>query len=381
MKTNTKAIQVGQEAEKNFGAVIPPIYMNSTYQQEYPGKYNKYDYTRAGNPNFTNFEEAISSLENGKFATAFGSGLGGLTALMSTLNSGDKIIVNNDLYGGTFRALNFFKKWGIGFELFDLQNIAALEEHLSKNKGYKAILVETPTNPLLTINDIKGISKTAKKNGLNVWADNTFASPINQQPLDLGADVVWHSSTKYIGGHSDLVGGVLITNDEALKEEFDFARKALGLNPSPMDVWLFQRSIKTLPMRIKQHNYNAEAFAKYFDKHSKVNKVFHPSLATHKNHEIAKSQMKGYGGMLSIEFKMSLEDTMKLISKFRVLKLAESLGGIESLVNHPATMTHTTIPRETRIANGLNDGLVRFSIGCEDIDDLIEDVENQLKNF
>lgn len=377
MHFNTKAIHQGQLPDKETGAIIPPIYMTSTYVQESPGHTKGYDYTRAGNPNFTNLEETIASLENGQYATVFSSGLGAFTSLISTLKSGDKVLSTNDLYGGTYRLFTrVFHQYGIQFETINTQDLDLVAAKLTEKP--KMLLVESPTNPLLNISDIHAISKLCKENGVKLIVDNTFASPYFQQPLDLGADVVMHSTTKYIGGHSDTIGGVLITNDKELKSQLDFGRMAIGLNPSPFDVWMTSRSLKTLGVRMERHAENAMKVADYLSSHPKVKKVYYPGLASHVNHEIAKKQMKGFSGIVSVEFDLDYEKSMQLISGLKLFSLAESLGGVESLVDHPASMTHASIPKSEREKIGLTDGLVRFSVGIENIEDLIEDLESGL---
>ncbi|HCW31902.1 MAG: cystathionine beta-lyase, cystathionine beta-lyase [Candidatus Peregrinibacteria bacterium GW2011_GWF2_39_17] len=377
MQFSTKVIHVGQEPEKITGAIIPPIYMTSTYVQETPGKDRGYDYTRAGNPNFSNLEHALSALEEGKYATVFSSGLGAITALLSSLKIGDKVVGTNDIYGGTHRLFDqVFKPFGLHFELIDTQNLLEAEKILKKEP--KFIFLESPTNPQLKISNIKEISKLAHKYGVLVVVDNTFASPYFQNPLLLGADIVLHSTTKYISGHSDIIGGAVITNSESLKGKMDFARKAMGINPSPFDVWLISRGIKTLAIRMQRHGENALKIAQYFENNSMVKKVYYPGLPSHHNYEIAKQQMRGFSGMVSVEFDLDLEQIKKVISSFQVFSLAESLGGVESLVDHPASMTHASIPKEKRLENGLTDELVRFSVGIEDIEDLIGDLKQGL---
>lgn len=376
MEFATKTIHVGNEAEPFTGAIMPPIYMTSTFVQEAPGQDKGYDYTRANNPNFMILEKLLASLEEAKFATIFSSGLGALTAMISgLLSSGDRVVGVGSLYGGTFRLFNqVFNRFGIQF-------ISVTPDQAEKALANKTkwLLFETPTNPLLEILDIDTLLSLAKKQGVLTIVDNTFATPYNQNPLKLGADVVWHSTTKYIGGHSDVIGGAIMTNDAAIKERVDFARKAVGLNPSPFDAWLVNRGVKTLAIRMKQHEENGMAIARFLAKHPKVNKVYYPGLESHPNHAIAKRQMRGFGGMVSAEFNMSVENTKKLISSFKLFALAESLGGVESLVNYPATMTHASIPREDRLKMGLSDGLVRFSVGIEDSRDLIADLAGALE--
>ena len=380
MKFSTKAIHVGQAPDKETGAVIPPIYMTSTYAQEAPNTHKGYDYTRAGNPNFTNLEATLASLEQGKVATVFSSGIGATTAIVSSLSKDDKVVIANDLYGGTYRLFSrVFSQFGIDFSTVDTQDLTAVEEKLKTNP--KLIFLESPTNPLLRISDIEAITTMAKKYDVLTVVDNTFATPYFQNPLTLGADFVMHSTTKYIGGHSDVVGGVVVTNHEEWKEKLDFARMAIGLNPSPFDNWLTTKGVKTMGIRMERHFTNATKIANYFNNHPKVKKVFYPGLPNHPNHAIAQKQMSGYSGIISVEFDLSLEESMKLVSSFKLFTLAESLGGVESLVDHPASMTHASIPKEEREKNGLFDGLIRFSCGIEDVEDLVEDLDSVLKQY
>lgn len=378
MKFATKAVHIGNTPDPVTGAVMTPIYMTSTYAQESPGETKGYDYTRAGNPNFTILETVLASLENAAYATVFSAGLGALTGLISLLSSGDRVVALGGLYGGSYRLFNsVFNRYGIEFIPVAEPTQEALEGAFKKKP--KWLFFETPTNPLLEVFDIAALAKTAKQHGALTIVDNTFATPYFQHPLSLGADVVWHSATKYIGGHSDVIGGVVMTNDLKIKEALDFARKAIGLNPSPFDAWLLTRGVKTLALRMEQHQRNALAIGAFLHKHPKVKKVYYPGLESHHHHDIAKKQMSGYSGIISVEFKLSLEETKKLISSFKLFTLAESLGGVESLVCHPASMTHASIPAEERHRTGLTDGLVRFSIGIEDPQDLISDLENVLK--
>ncbi len=380
MKFSTKAIHIGQAPDKETGAVIPPIYMTSTYAQESPNNHKGYDYTRAGNPNFTNLEATLAALEQGKVATVFSSGIGATTAIVSSLSKNDKVVIANDLYGGTYRLFSrVFSQFGIDFTTVDTQDLAAVEEKLKTNP--KLLFLESPTNPLLRISDIEAITAMAKKYNVLTVVDNTFATPYFQNPLNLGADFVMHSTTKYIGGHSDVIGGVVVTNHETWKEKLDFARMAIGLNPSPFDNWLTTKGVKTMGIRMERHFANATQIATYFNNHPKVKKVYYPGLPSHPNHDIAQKQMSGYSGIVSVEFDLSLEDSMKLVSSFSLFTLAESLGGVESLVDHPASMTHASIPKEEREKNGLSDGLIRFSVGIEDAEDLIADLDEVLKGY
>jgi cystathionine beta-lyase/cystathionine gamma-synthase len=380
MKFATKAIHVGYQPEKLHGAVMPPIYMTSTFEQEAPGETRGYDYTRGGNPNFTILEELLASLEDAKYATVFSSGIGALTALVSTLKPGDKVIGIDGVYGGTYRLFHrIFKPFGISFTSVVPTSHEELETILKTEKP-KWLFFETPTNPLLEVFDIELLAKTAKKYGILTIVDNTFASPYCQNPLNLGVDIVWHSTTKYIGGHSDVIGGAVVTNDPDLKKELNFRRLSLGVNPSPFDTWLIIRGVKTLAVRMEQHQRNALAVATFLENHPKVKKVYYPGLPSHPHHAIAKKQMRGFSGMVSAEFKLSLEQTKKLISSLKLFALAESLGGVESLVNHPTLMTHASIPAEERLRMGITEGLIRFSIGIEDSADLIADLDKALQN-
>ncbi len=377
MKFSTKAIHTGQKPDKETGAIIPPIYMTSTYVQEAPAQHKGYDYTRAGNPNFTNIEATLAALEDGKFATVFSSGLGGLSGILSMLKAGDTIVGTADMYGGSYRLINrIFINYGILFKSINTQNLQEVEAVLKEKPGL--IFLETPTNPLLKISDIKAITALAGKYGVLSVVDNTFATPYFQNPLNLGADMVLHSTTKFIGGHSDVIGGVVITNNADIKEKLDFGRMAIGLNPSPFDVWLGSRGIKTLAVRMERHGENALALARFLVKHPKVKKVYYPGLESHPHHDIARQQMRGFSGIVSVEFDFNLEDTKKLISNFKYFSLAESLGGVESLVDHPASMTHASIPKAEREEIGLTDGLVRFSVGIEDYEDLQNDIEQAI---
>lgn len=377
MKFATKAIHIGNEPDPTTGAVMPPIYMTSTFELDAPGQSRGFDYTRANNPNFVRLEQQLASLEEAKYATACSSGIGALTALVSTLSQGDKVLALNGIYGGTYRLFNhIFNKFGIEF----INPIPASKEQIEQALASKPkwVLFETPTNPLMNTLDIEEIAGMAKQHGALTIVDNTFASPYCQNPLKWGADVVWHSTTKYISGHSDVLGGIVMCNDEEFKKKLDFARKTLGVNPSPFDCWLIMRGAKTLQVRMEQHQKNALAIAQFLENHPKVRKVYYPGLPSHSGHRIAKKQMRAFNGMLSAEFNFPIETTLRMISSFKYFTLAESLGGVESLVSHPVTMTHAIVPQHERDKLGLTDGLVRFSIGIEDSVDLIEDLERSL---
>ena len=380
MKFSTKAVHIGSEADPETGAVMAPIYMTSTFVQDEPGINKGYDYTRANNPNFTRLEKQLAALEGAEHATVFSSGIGALTALVTTLSQGDRVVALAGVYGGTYRLFHqVFNRFGISFETFNPNTSdgrKALEEALARNP--KWLYFETPTNPLLEVYDIAFYVALAHHHGALTVVDNTFASPYCQNPLSLGADIVLHSCTKYLGGHSDLIGGAAISNDLALKKELDFARKAVGVNPSPFDAWLTMRGVKTLAVRMEQHQRNALAVALFLEDHPKVKRVYYPGLPSHPQHAIAKKQMHGFSGMLSAEFNLYPEETRKLIASFRLFALAESLGGVESLVSYPAIMTHATIPAEERARIGISDSLVRFSIGIEEASDLIDDLKRAL---
>lgn len=380
MKFATKAIHSGYEPDKEIGAVMSPIYMSSTFALESPGQTRGgFDYTRANNPNFIYLEKTVAALEEGSFATVFSSGIGALTAMASTLSRGDKVLALNGIYGGTYRLFtHVLNRFGVEFINPLKASMEEIDQLLAANP--KWLMFETPTNPLMSIFDIAELAKLAKQHGVTCVVDNTFASPYCQNPLKLGADLVWHSTTKYIGGHSDVLGGVAVTNDAEFKKKLDFARKTLGTNPSPFDCWLISRGVKTLAVRMEQHQKNALAIAHYLEKHPKVAKVHYPGLTSHPGHALAKKQMHAFNGMLSVEFNLPVEQIFKLISSFHYFSLAESLGGIESLVSHPASMTHAIIPKHDREQLGINERLVRFSIGIEDVEDLINDLEEALSH-
>ncbi len=374
LRPASKAIHAGQSPDPITGAIMPPVYMTTTYVQEEPGVSKGYEYTRAQNPNFTLLEAQLASLENAKYATVFSSGLGALTAMVSMLNQGDSVLAVDGLYGGTFRLFNqVFNRFGVKFNSCHPKNWNEFLTALDSKPRW--LFLESPTNPLLEVFDIQRLSEEARKRGVTVIVDNTFASPYFQNPLDLGADLVWHSTTKYLGGHSDVVGGVAMSNDKKLKEALDFGRKALGVNPSPFDTWLTSRGVKTLAVRMEKHQSNAQSVAEFLASHPKVKNVYYPGLKSHPNHAVAKKQMRGFSGIVSVEFNLTLEQAKKAVSSFHLFSLAESLGGVESLVCHPATMTHASIPPKERERIGLSDGLMRFSVGIEDPQDLIDDLK------
>ncbi|HCQ29378.1 MAG TPA: cystathionine gamma-synthase [Flavobacteriales bacterium] len=380
-KFGTKAIHGGLEERNSFGAVMTPIYQTSTYIQAKPGDHEGYEYSRSQNPTRFALERNLAAIENGRFGFAFSSGLAAIDAVLKLFNPGDEIIAANDLYGGTHRLYTkVFSKYGLKFHFVDMQNVEAIEEYVNENT--KLIWIETPTNPMLNIIDIKGASDIAKKYNCLLGVDNTFASPYLQNPLDLGADIVMHSATKYLGGHSDLVMGALIVNDKKLAEDIYFIQYATGAVAGPQDSFLALRGIKTLHVRMKQHCENARTIADFLSNHPKIENLYYPGLPTHRNHEIAKKQMRDFGGMISFTLKGDkYEDAEKFLTSTHLFALAESLGGVESLVNHPASMTHASIPKEVRDENGIKDTLIRLSVGIEDVEDLIDDLKQALDNI
>lgn len=381
MKFATKAIHSGSEPDPITGAVMPPIYMTSTFALDSPGHSKGFEYSRVSNPSYVILEKTLAALEDAKHATVFSSGMGALTALVSMLSQGDNVVAVDGVYGGTYRLFTqVFNKFGVGFYPIYDTSLEHIEKALKEHQP-KWLIFETPTNPLMNIFDIKQLSELAHLHGALAIIDNTFATPYCQNPLNLGADIVWHSTTKYIGGHSDVLGGVVMSNDDALHEKLIFARKSLGANPSPFDCWLITRGVKTLAVRMEQHQKNALGIASFLEKHPKVHRVFYPGLPSHPHYELAKRQMRAFNGMLSAEFDLPMDNLIKMISSYRLFALAESLGGIESLVSHPTTMTHAVVPQKERDLLGLSDRLVRFSIGIEAIDDLIEDLNSGLSKF
>ena len=377
MKFNTKVIHGNQHHDPSTGAVMPPVYQTSTFVQTSPGvPLNEYEYSRAANPTRTALEQALASIENGVRGLAFASGLAATDSVMKLLKPGDEVIAMDDLYGGTYRMFaRIYQEYGIKFHFIDMTNYAAFEAAINGNT--KLVWVETPTNPLMKLADIAEIAKITKKHNLLFAVDNTFATPYLQKPLDLGADIVMHSATKYLGGHSDVIAGALIVKDEALGEKLHFAQFATGGTLGPMDSYLVLRGIKTLHLRVQRHCENGAKVAEYLVNHPKVEKVYYPGLENSPNHDIAKKQMiGGFGGMVSFTFKSGAKaDAIKMLEKVKVFTLAESLGGVESLANHPALMTHASIPEEKRKEIGITDDLVRLSVGVEDISDLLADLE------
>lgn len=375
MKFGTKAIHAGVEPDPSTGAIMTPIFQTSTYVQESPAKHKGYAYARGANPTRNQLQKNIAALENGKFGLCFSSGMGATDAVIKLLGPGDEVITSNDLYGGSYRMFRrVYEKFGIKFHFIDLTQAENIIPHLNANT--KLLWLETPSNPLMRIIDIKACVDIAKKQQIKVAVDNTFASPYLQNPLDLGADIVMHSVTKYLGGHSDVIMGALVTNDEKIHQELAFIANSCGAVPGPQDCFLVLRGIKTLHLRMERHCFNGKKIAEFLKAHPKVGKVYWPGFTDHPNHAIAKKQMKDFGGMLSFTLKDdSLENATRFMENVELFSLAESLGGVESLVNHPASMTHASIPREERIKNGLTDSLIRLSVGVEDVEDLIEDLE------
>ena len=380
MKFNTKTIHGGQHHEKITGAVMPPVFQTSTYVQTSPGKpVGDYEYSRASNPTRTALEDALASIENGARGLAFSSGLAATDCLLRLFKAGDEIIAMDDLYGGTYRLFTrLYKDSGIKFHFVDMNDLEKFQALINENT--KLVWVETPTNPLMKLADIAAIAQIAKKHNILFAVDNTFATPYLQKPLDLGADIVMHSATKYLGGHSDVIAGALIIKDKALGEELHFKQFATGATLGPMDSFLVLRGIKTLHLRVQRHCENGEKVAAYLDQHPLVARVYYHGLASHPFHEIAKKQMSGFGGMVTFTFKSGKkEDAIKFLENLKVFTLAESLGGVESLANHPALMTHASIPEDKRKEVGISDDLVRLSVGVEDIEDLLSDLEQAFK--
>jgi cystathionine beta-lyase/cystathionine gamma-synthase len=379
MKQGTKFIHAGAEPDPSTGAIMTPIYQTSTYVQEAPGVNKGFEYARSQNPTRRALEEAMAVIENGKFGLVFSSGVAATDAVIKLLAPGDEVICGNDMYGGTYRLFTkVFEKFGIRFHYIDLSSLDNIRATINQNT--KLIWLETPTNPLINIADIAAISSIAKQSKSLVCVDNTFASPYLQTPLDLDADIVMHSSTKYLGGHSDVIQGALVMNDATLREKLYFIQKSCGAVPGPMDCFLVLRGIKTLHVRMQRHCENGEKIAHYLRHHAKVGKVYWCGFTDHPGYEIAKKQMSGFGGMISFTLKDESEQAArKVLSGTQLFALAESLGGVESLINHPASMTHASIPREERIKNGLSDSLIRLSVGIEDADDLIEDLRLALE--
>ena len=379
MKFNTKAIHGGQKnVDPAYGSVMAPIYQTTTFSQTTPGTHKGYEYARSRNPTRSALENSLASLENGKYGIAFGSGLAAIDAVIKTLKPGDEVISTNDLYGGTYRLFTkIYKDFNIKFHFIGMRNSENIESYINKNT--KLIWTETPTNPMMNLIDIEAVSKISRKHNLLLAVDNTFATAYLQQPLKHGADIVMHSATKYLGGHSDVVMGSLVVNDDQLAEKLHFIQNASGAIPGPMDCFLVLRGIKTLHLRMQRHSENGRAVAEFLQNHPKVENVYWPGFPEHPNFEIAKKQMKDFGGMVSFSTRgNSPNDAKKFLENLKVFTLAESLGGVESLAGHPATMTHASIPKEKREKIGIVDSLIRLSVGIEDKEDLLEDLKQAL---
>ena len=378
LKFNTKTIHGGQIFEKGYGAVMPPIYQTSTYKQESPGVHMGFEYSRTHNPTREALQNSLASIENGKYGLAFASGLAAIDAIMKLLQPGDEIISTYDLYGGSYRLFQkIFSGFGLKFHFEDLSSVENLKNKI--NSKTKLIWIETPTNPMMNIIDIKKVCKLAKSKNILTAVDNTFASPYIQQPLDLGADIVMHSATKYLAGHSDLILGSIVTSNDEIAEKLAFIQNASGAVPGPMDCFLTLRGIKTLHVRMQRHCENCKEIAEFLQKHKKIDKVYWPGFKSSRFFGVAKKQMKEFGGMLSFIPKgANYQTAEKIIKKMKVFTLAESLGGVESLVGHPASMTHASIPKKEREKSGLLDSLIRLSVGIEDIGDLIDDLDGAL---
>ena len=381
MKIGTKVIHAGIEPDPTTGAIMTPIYQTSTYVQSEPGKHKGYEYARTQNPTRSALEKNLAALENGADAVCFGSGLAAMDAILKLLNPGDEIISTNDLYGGSYRLMTkIYARFGIKSHFISMDDPSNLKKHINENT--KLIWIETPTNPMLNIVDIAKVCKIAKEHKVLTCVDNTFASPYLQTPLDLGADLVLHSATKYLGGHSDVVLGAVIAKTNELAEQLHFIQNASGAVPGPQDCFLVLRGIKTLHIRVERACKNAKQVAKFLQTHPKTNNVYYPGFKTHPNHKIAKKQMRDFGGMVSFDLQEdSFKMAKKVLSNTKYFSLAESLGGVESLIGHPASMTHASIPKAERLKVGLTDSLIRLSVGIEDIDDLLEDLEQALTNI
>lgn len=378
MKKGTKYIHAGTQPDPATGAIMTPIYQTSTYVQEAPGKNKGYEYSRTHNPTRSALQAALAAAENGKHGLCFASGMAATDAVVKLLQPGDELIAASDMYGGTFRIFTrVFEKYGIKFTFCDMQSTAELERLIGDQT--KMVWTETPTNPMMTVTDIEAVAKICKARKVLLAVDNTFASPYLQNPLDLGADIVVHSATKYIAGHSDVVHGCIVVNDDKLNEQLAFLQNSCGAVPGPQDCFLVLRGLKTLHVRMQRHCENGEKIARWLRANKKVDKVNWCGFEDHPNYAVAKKQMHGFGGMMSFTLKDdSIEAAMKVLSRTRLFSLAESLGGVESLIGHPATMTHASIPREQRLKNGLTDSLIRLSVGIEDADDLIEDLHHAI---
>lgn len=373
----TKSIHVGQEPDPVTGAIAIPIHMTSTFAQPEPGRHRGYEYSRTGNPTRTALEKCLAALEEGKYGLAFASGMAAISAVTALLKTGDHVVACDDLYGGTRRLFEkVLRKYGLDFTYVDATTPKNVEKALKDNT--KMIWIETPTNPLLKIIDIKETSSIAQKHGILTVVDNTFASPYFQKPLLMGADVVIHSTTKYISGHSDVIGGIVITSNKEIYENIKFVQNAVGAVPSPFDSWLVLRGVKTLAIRMEKHQENAHKIAEFLEGHSKIERVYYPGLRSHPQHKLARKQMSGFSGMISFEIKGGEQKAKRFLKNLKLFKIAESLGGVESLIEHPALMTHASIPKREREKIGITDSLIRASVGIEDTVDLIQDLEGAL---
>jgi cystathionine beta-lyase/cystathionine gamma-synthase len=377
MGFSTDAIHSGKIKNESTGAIVPPIYLTSTYEQETLGKNKGYEYSRVNNPIREALENSVAILEKGKYGIAFSSGIAAIQAVISLVKPGDQVIATKNLYGGSFRLFDvIIKNYGIEFVWIDTSNIDEIKNAIQHNT--KMLYLETPTNPLLTLTNIKAVTKITKNKNIISVVDNTFMSPYFQNPLTLGADIVVHSSSKYLNGHSDIISGIILTNDEKLNKELKFIQKAIGAIPSPFDCWLILRSTKTLALRMKQHNQNSIEIANFLNKQKFVKKIYYPGLASHPQNKLAKIQMSGFGGVVSVDFG-DLRTAKKFINKTKLFTLAESLGGVETLISHPATMSHASVPKKQRIEMGITDSLIRISVGIEDVEDLIKDIKQAMK--
>ncbi len=375
---DTRAIHAGQEPDPATGAIMTPVFQTSTYVQSSPGEHRGYEYSRTHNPTRNALEDCLASLEGGGHGVAFASGCAATSTIMHLLEAGDHVVSGDDVYGGTYRLFTkVFDKMGLEFSFVDTTDLEAFEEALKPST--KLVWLESPTNPMLKISDIAALCDIAHERGIPVVVDNTFMSPYFQQPLELGADIVVHSTTKFINGHSDVVGGVVVTNDDEVAEGLRFLQNSIGAVPAPMDCWLVMRGVKTLAVRMRQHEENARAVAKFLEGHEAVEEVIYPGLESHPQHELAKQQMSGFGGMITFIMDGGLEKARTLLEKVEVFSLAESLGGVESLIEHPAIMTHASVPPQVRAELGISDGLVRLSVGIEDEQDLIADLNQALE--
>ena len=377
MKFETRAIHVGQEHDPSTGAVIVPVYMTSTFAQESPGRHKGYEYSRTKNPTRSALEACAASLEGGKYGLAFGSGMAAINNVLELLKTGDHLICTDDMYGGTFRLLDkVYRNFGLDFSLVDTTSTANIESAIRPNT--RMIWIESPSNPLLRLTDLEAVARIGRKHGIITAIDNTFATPYFQRPLEFGMDIVVHSTTKYLGGHSDVVGGLVITSNDEHFKRLRFCQNAVGGVPGPMDAWLVLRGIKTLAVRMRQHAANAIEVARFLEGNPRVAKVFFPWSPSHPQHALARKQMSGMCGMVSFEIKGGLEDARRFLERVRIFTLAESLGGVESLIEHPASMTHSHIPAEIRQRTGISDSLVRLSVGIENVEDLVADLSAAL---